>query len=48
MSAGRTAMDIAYDEKGTRDEMGKRLRSHPRETNMVDTVRETISVCMNQ
>ena len=48
MSAGRTAIDIAKDSVGTSDEMGKRLRSHPRETNMVDGVRETITECMNQ
>jgi len=48
MSAGRTAIAIASDSKGTIDEMGKRLRSYPRETNMVDGVRGKISVCMNQ
>ena len=48
MSAGRTAIDIAGDRKGTSDEMGKRLRSYPRETNMVDTVRGKIFQCMNQ
>ena len=48
MSAGRTAIDIARDSKGTSDEMGKRLRRHPREINMVDEVREKISECMNQ
>jgi hypothetical protein len=42
MSAGRTAIDIAGDRKGTSDEMGKRLRSYPGETNMVDGVREKI------
>ena len=48
MSAGRTAIDIAEDRKGTSGEMGERLRSYPRETNMVDKVREKISECMNQ
>ena len=48
MSAGRTALDIANDSKGTSDEMGKRLRSYPRETNKVDAVRKKISECMNQ
>ena len=40
MSAGRTAIDIAKDSKGTSDEIGERLRSHPRESNMVDGVRK--------
>lgn len=40
MSASRTAIDIASDSKGTSDEMGERLRSHPLEANMVDYVRK--------
>ena len=41
----RTAIDIAedsWDHFFTNDEMDKRLRSHPLETNMVDEVKETI------
>ena len=48
MSADRTAIAIAKDRKGTSDEMGKRLRSRPNETNMVDKVRQTISECINR
>ena len=44
--AGRTAIDIAKDSRSflfaNEDEMDKRLRSHPLETNMVDEVNETI------
>jgi hypothetical protein len=41
----RTAIDIAkgsWSHSFTNDEMDKRLRSHPLETNMVDEVNETI------
>ena len=43
--ADRTAIDIAKGSRShlfTNDEMDKRLRSHPLETNMVDEVKETI------
>ena len=50
--AGRTAIDIAKGSGSrlfTNDEMDKRLRSHPLETDMVDEVKETIYMdCMNR
>ena len=50
--ARRTAIEIAKDSWSnlfTNDEMDKRLRSHPLETNMVDEVKETIYMdCMNR
>ena len=48
----KTAIDIAklsWSKVFTNDEMDKRLRRHPLETNMVDEVKETIYMdCMNR